>query len=184
MAVHCSRASAGRRRTASPLYSRLARHDDHPFVRRVEQEGRASLITSQFPSTTSVHVTTVHTGLPLREHGVLEWFCYEPRLDRVIAPLLFAIPGTPERDALVEAGLTARDVFGETSLYAALAERAQERASARDDGVWPEGLGLFLGAGRAAEEAVNGLRFAFRFGRLASEIQPGAARADRTNGHT
>lgn len=64
------------------------------------RRSRVEKLTSQFPSTTSVHVTTLHTGQMVGEHALLEWNMYEPILDAVIAPLLFSFAGTMERDRL------------------------------------------------------------------------------------
>ena len=44
-----------------------------------------------FPSTTTVHSTTIHSGLPLGEHGLYEWNVYEPQLNRLVTPLWFAL---------------------------------------------------------------------------------------------
>jgi hypothetical protein len=62
----------------------LERHADHPFLRRLE----VTEIATQFPSTTTAHVTTMHTGRPVGEHGLYEWNVYEPALDAVVIPLL------------------------------------------------------------------------------------------------
>ena len=70
----------------------LERHASHPFLRRLT----ISDLTTQFPSTTTAHVTTMHTGRPVGEHGLYEWNVYEPALDTVITPLRF-----PGRDAQV-----------------------------------------------------------------------------------
>ena len=56
--------------------------------------GRSSRSRSQFPSTTTAHLTTLYSGLPVEEHGLYEWRVYEPRAGDVIRPLLFA----PARD--------------------------------------------------------------------------------------
>src|SRR3954454_25235093 len=61
----------------------VRRHADHPFLRRLAIEPGAS----QFPSTTTAHVTTLATGLPVAEHGLYEWRVYEPKLDPGIVPL-------------------------------------------------------------------------------------------------
>src|SRR4051812_10400702 len=46
-------------------------------------------IAAQFPSTTTAHLTTLYTTLPVGEHGLYEWNVYEPALDAVILPLPF-----------------------------------------------------------------------------------------------
>jgi hypothetical protein len=46
-------------------------------------------LSSMFPSTTTAHLTTLYTGLPVEVHGLYEWRVYEPRLDRVVMPLRF-----------------------------------------------------------------------------------------------
>src|SRR5689334_18493249 len=42
---------------------------DFPFLHRFETEGIASMISSQFPSTTSAHVSTICTGLEVGQTG-------------------------------------------------------------------------------------------------------------------
>ena len=76
------------------------RFQDAPFIQRIAQHGKIEKLTSQFPSTTAAHVTTIHTGLPVGVSGVHEWHYYEPQLDMVITPLLFSQAGTKERDTL------------------------------------------------------------------------------------
>jgi hypothetical protein len=61
----------------------LERHAEHPFLRRLE----ITPIATQFPPTTTAHVTTMHTGRPVGEHGLYEWNVYEPSLDKVVIPL-------------------------------------------------------------------------------------------------
>jgi hypothetical protein len=61
----------------------VRRHSDHPLLRRLEIEPLAS----QFPSTTTAHLTTLYTGLPVAQHGLYEWRVYEPALGTVMRPL-------------------------------------------------------------------------------------------------
>ena len=64
----------------------VQRHADHPLLQRL----RIEPMRSQFPSTTTAHLTTLYSGLPVEEHGLYEWRCYEPLAGAVIRPLRFA----------------------------------------------------------------------------------------------
>ena len=61
-------------------------------------------LTTQFPATTTAHVTTLHSGAPVGEHGLYEWNVYDPTVDAIITPLLFSFAGDAARDTLVRAG--------------------------------------------------------------------------------
>ena len=61
--------------------------DDYPFLKRLQRDGSVSKLTSQFPSTTASHITTIHTGLNVGQSGVYEWQYFEPQLDAIISPL-------------------------------------------------------------------------------------------------
>jgi Type I phosphodiesterase / nucleotide pyrophosphatase len=73
----------------------LERHAAHPFLRRLA----VTELATQFPPTTTAHVTTMHTGRPVGEHGLYEWNVYEPSLGEVVTPILNARAGTG-RDTL------------------------------------------------------------------------------------
>jgi predicted AlkP superfamily pyrophosphatase or phosphodiesterase len=88
-----------------------------PFLKRMAKQGTIQKITSQFPSTTAAHVTTIHTGLPVGVSGVYEWFYYEPQLDAVIAPLLFSYAGSNYREQLADAGIHPSLIYPRGTLY-------------------------------------------------------------------
>jgi len=96
-----------------------------PFLRRLTRSGKVEKLTSQFPSTTSAHVTTIHTGQPVGKCGVFEWFYYEPQVDRIIAPLLFSFAGDDERDTL-KGIVKGKDLYPNQTLYQKLAEKNVE----------------------------------------------------------
>jgi len=102
-------------------WSVAERHADHPFLKRVEADGVLAKLTSQFPSTTSAHMTTLHTGVPVGESGIYEWFQYEPALDRLIAPLLFSYAGDDRRETLRGSGLDPAALYPRETIYERLA---------------------------------------------------------------
>ncbi|MBI5962922.1 MAG: alkaline phosphatase family protein [Chloroflexi bacterium] len=98
------------------------RFQDAAFIKRITRHGKIEKLTSQFPSTTAAHVTTLHTGLPVGVSGVHEWYYYEPRVDRIIAPLLFSFAGTKERDSLKTRKVNATEIYPKGMLYPELKE--------------------------------------------------------------
>jgi hypothetical protein len=81
-----------------------------PLLARLRGEGVVSQLTTQFPSTTTAHVTTLHTAQAVGEHGAYEWFIYEPSLDRIVCPLAAAFAGEPD-GGLVAAGADLSAVY-------------------------------------------------------------------------
>ncbi|HCR71877.1 MAG TPA: hypothetical protein DIW23_10575, partial [Anaerolineae bacterium] len=95
-------------------------YQESAFIKRVAKHGKIEKITSQFPSTTAAHVTTIHTGLPVGQSGVHEWYYYEPTVDKVIAPLLFSKAGNFERETLNQMGGNAGEIYPKGIFYPAL----------------------------------------------------------------
>jgi predicted AlkP superfamily pyrophosphatase or phosphodiesterase len=91
-------------------------------LKRFAVEGHVEKLTSQFPSTTAAHLTTIHTGQPVGQSGVYEWFYYEPRLDRLIAPLLFSFAGDQNRDTL-KGNIRPRSLYPNLTLYQKLTKQ-------------------------------------------------------------
>ncbi|GAA0069568.1 alkaline phosphatase family protein [Clostridium sardiniense] len=74
--------------------------NDSRFMKKIEKKGVVSKITSQFPSTTTAHVTTALTGLPVYKHGLYEWFYYEKEVDDIITAFLFKEARVNEYESL------------------------------------------------------------------------------------
>jgi hypothetical protein len=91
-------------------------HADHPLLRDALAVER---LTSQFPSTTTAHMPTIHSGLPVAEHGLYEWHVLEPSLNRLVTPLLFCLAGD---DAGNQLELRPEAMFPRSSLYERLAQ--------------------------------------------------------------
>ncbi|HET8743732.1 MAG TPA: alkaline phosphatase family protein, partial [Gaiella sp.] len=127
------------------------RHAAHPLFARARSQGIVVELTSQFPSTTTAEVTTIHSGLPVAEHGLYEWHLYEPALGRLITPLLFSYAGDGQRGTLagvldpdsvfpsesVYTGLTAAGIRSTVLLPAAIAGAIPNIALLRDADVLP-----------------------------------------------
>jgi predicted AlkP superfamily pyrophosphatase or phosphodiesterase len=73
---------------------------NYPFLSRFFNDGIVSKLTSQFPSTTAAHITTLCTDREVGQTGIYEWYMYEPKLGRVMAPLLFSLAGGGEAGSL------------------------------------------------------------------------------------
>src|SRR5258706_14826800 len=94
------------------------RFKDAPILQRIDKHGKIEKLTSQFPSTTAAHVTTIHTGLPVGQSGVHEWIYYEPQLDAIIAPLLFSYSGgKKQRDTLKSSGIQPASLYPRGVFY-------------------------------------------------------------------
>jgi len=100
----------------------VERHAEHPLLRRLRTQGIVSRLASQFPSTTTAHVTTIHTGRPVGEHGLYEWNVYEPALDAVVTPILYGYAGDLTPDTLRGSGVPIRAIVPPGTLYERLAE--------------------------------------------------------------
>ena len=92
----------------------------YPFLQRFTRDGCVVKLTSQFPSTTSGHVTSIHTGLNVGQSGIFEWNYYEPFLDAMIVPLLFSFSGTSERDQLKATGIDPKLLYPTGTIYQTL----------------------------------------------------------------
>ena len=97
----------------------LARYEHHPFSRRLA----LTSLRSQFPATTTAHVTTIHYGLAVEQHGLYEWNILEPSLGEMICPLMFEVAGGRRQDGLT-GRLDPRVLAPGPTLYERLAQRS------------------------------------------------------------
>ena len=91
--------------------------ETYPFLKTFLSHGAVSKMTSQFPSTTAAHVTCMHTGLNVGQSGIYEWNYYEPLVDEIITPLLFAYAGEKKRDSLKRSGIPVEAFFPTLTFY-------------------------------------------------------------------
>jgi hypothetical protein len=152
-------------------WHRLAAFADEPFARRLLDDGHLLRLTTQFPSTTTAHVTTLCTGRPVGETGFYEWYQFHEAAQGLVGPLLYARPGqTPgslplDPDAFYDFGETfvqslARRGVAATSfqnaLYAASPFSMCALAGAEVISFWEPGDAL-----RLAAEVERGFAFVY-----------------------
>jgi predicted AlkP superfamily pyrophosphatase or phosphodiesterase len=101
----------------------MERHKEHPFVQRFMTEGVVSKLTSQFPSTTAVHQTTMHTGVGVDQHAIPEFYYYEPKVDAVINPFLFSQRGDKKEEGNLHGRVTPQEIYPSQDFYAELGQQ-------------------------------------------------------------
>lgn len=89
------------------------------FLREMIRRGVLLKLAAQFPSTTTCNITTLNTGLNVAQHGMFEWFYYEPVVDDIIAPLLYSYGREQmHRGTLKKVkGLKPEDIYPAKSFY-------------------------------------------------------------------
>ena len=76
-----------------------------------------SQMTAQFPSTTAAELTSIHTGMPVEETGIYEWFYYDKNVGAIIAPLLFSLPPDKTRNSLLNKNIDPKKIFPFSTFY-------------------------------------------------------------------
>jgi len=82
--------------------------DQYPFLQQFSQPAK---ITSQFPSTTTAHVTCMHTGQAVGQSGLYEWHMYDPTLDDMITPFMFSFSGDKSAETLQQLRVSPFDLY-------------------------------------------------------------------------
>jgi predicted AlkP superfamily pyrophosphatase or phosphodiesterase len=132
-------------------------HERYPFLKRFVDEGVVSKLTTQFPSTTTAHITTIQTGLTPLQSGVYEWFYYEPLVDRIIMPLLFSYAGDRERETLQATGIPPEKFFPQQTLHHRLNAHGVESTAFQDRELTPSSYSdiVFAGAHLAPYRTIS-----------------------------
>src|SRR5260221_3045335 len=94
--------------------------EKYEFLKIVLEQGVGSTLTSQFPSTTAAHVTCIHTGQNVGQSGVYEWSYYEPLVDALMLPLLFAYANDYMHDGIKRSAIPAQEFYPRRTVYETL----------------------------------------------------------------
>ena len=100
------------------FFNHFTEIEPHPVIRDLREQATCSKITTLFPSTTAVHVSSINLGELHTQHGICEWFYFEDRIGKVICPFRYTYAGSSEVDLLEREGYAASDVFRESQWYA------------------------------------------------------------------
>ena len=96
--------------------------DSFPVLKELLVNGKTSKLTSQFPSTTTAEITTLHSGMQVQQHGIMEWFYYEPEFDDIFAPFMYRLPAQ-KNTVLSKAADTIDKVFDFDNIYSVFKEK-------------------------------------------------------------
>ena len=95
-------------------------------LKEISDQGRVVRLSTQFPSTTAVNITTFHTGLPVAETGILEWFYYDPGVDDIITPFLYQRAKQGYREQLRDEGYSPSTILPAPVFYLGLNDAGLE----------------------------------------------------------
>lgn len=107
----------------------------YPFLERFSHSGTASKISSQFPSTTAAHVTTMNTGMEVGQTGIYEWFQYDPLVDAMIAPLCYSFAGDRVLGSLKKSGIRPNELFPFETIYEKFAKMGIRSIAMQDEDI-------------------------------------------------
>ncbi len=97
------------------FYDKYKEHSK--FLCKLEKSGVVSKLTSQFPSTTTAHVTTALSGESVYEHGLYEWFYYEPKADDIVTSFLFKEARNKYNETLTRKNIKPSDFIPQKSFF-------------------------------------------------------------------
>jgi hypothetical protein len=94
---------------------------DVPTLRRLAERGQVEVLTSVFPSTTNVALTSLYTGLTPREHGMVGHLLFLREVGMSVDLLRFSLGGELGREVPEARGLKPRELVVVKTLFERLA---------------------------------------------------------------
>lgn len=88
-----------------------------PELQKIEENWIVSKLTSMFPSTTTAHMSCLHSGLDASQTGLYEWFLLEPSLNEIIVPLIFSFAGDFKLASLTNINFPPEKLFFQKNIY-------------------------------------------------------------------
>lgn len=117
------------------------------FLKAIEENGVVSKITSQFPSTTTAHVTTALSDERVDEHGLYEWFYYDKQADDIVTAFLFNRSRDKEIGTLENCNIDIKEFLPKGSVFKILKENGIKskiyQPSYINDSIYTKTMGNF-----------------------------------------
>lgn len=121
--------------------------DYSKFLKEIEENGVVSKITSQFPSTTTAHVTTALSDKRVDEHGLYEWFYYDKQVDDIVTAFLFNRARDKEIGTLENYNIDIKEFLPQDNIFKILKENKIEskiyQPSYINDSIYTKTMGRF-----------------------------------------
>lgn len=117
-----------------------------PYLQAFIDKGLRIPTTSQFPSTTAAHVSTIMSGIPVYETGVCEWFYYEPLVEGVINPFKLNYYNEDKLGTLLSRW-DVSEILPRKSFFADLASQGITSFRYAPSAIEPSVYGEYLGRG-------------------------------------
>lgn len=87
------------------------------FLKKAHKQGIISKLTTQFPTSTTSNITTLHTGVPVIESGIFEWFMYDSGMDEVYCPFKFTRAIDKHSEQLSKMGIEPKSILPTENVY-------------------------------------------------------------------
>lgn len=103
--------------------------EDIPALQRLYERATVVPLTTTFPSTTTVALTTLYTGLTPAEHTITGHYMFLRELGAVVDVLRFSPLGDPRREVYAERGIDVHDLFPMYTLFEPLRQEGLQGLS-------------------------------------------------------